>query len=151
MTLVSMPIPLAALCRNHCDLMWILCFANGAGCEFWNLRLDQRRRSRGYYRIKHLHWLRSDSPSGEDHWISSWSRIATLQRVLKNQKAIFDDDTGLGDCFSVVHNTTTITKGRGRGVAFATGMYREISLIASALQGGYYTGKSSLRCTWHIN
>ncbi|TFB01270.1 Calcium-transporting ATPase 3 [Trichoderma ghanense] len=56
--------------------------------------------------------------------------------VLKNPKAVFDHDTGPGDRLNVVYSSTTITKGRGRGVVFATGMYTEIGAIASALQGG---------------
>ncbi|KAH0491757.1 hypothetical protein TgHK011_003167 [Trichoderma gracile] len=56
--------------------------------------------------------------------------------VLKNPKAVFDQDTGPGDRLNVVYSSTTITKGRGRGVVFATGMCTEIGLIASALQGG---------------
>lgn len=59
----------------------------------------------------------------------------------KNPKATFDEDTGPGDRLNVVYSSTTITKGRGRGVVFATGMYTEIGLIASALQGGDLMGK----------
>lgn len=59
----------------------------------------------------------------------------------KNPKATFDVDTGPGDRLNVVYSSATITKGRGRGVVFATGMYTEIGLIASALQGGGYMGK----------
>ncbi|EHK18952.1 cation transporting ATPase [Trichoderma virens Gv29-8] len=61
--------------------------------------------------------------------------------VPKNPKATFDDDTGPGDRLNVVYSSTTITKGRGRGIVFATGMCTEIGLIASALQGGDLTGK----------
>lgn len=64
--------------------------------------------------------------------------------VLKNARATFDDDTGPGDRLNVVYSSTTITKGRGRGVAFATGMNTEIGLIASALQGGDISGKGGL-------
>ncbi|KAH6605261.1 cation transporting ATPase [Trichoderma cornu-damae] len=61
--------------------------------------------------------------------------------VSKNPKAILDHGTGPGDRLNVVYSSTTITKGRGRGVVFATGMYTEIGLIASALQGGGFMGK----------
>lgn len=54
--------------------------------------------------------------------------------VLKSASAVFDDETGPGDRLNVVFSSTTITKGRGRGVVFATGMYTEIGSIAAALQ-----------------
>ncbi|KAL6866795.1 cation transporting ATPase [Trichoderma novae-zelandiae] len=63
--------------------------------------------------------------------------------VPKNPKTVFDSDTGPGDRLNVVYSSTTITKGRGRGVVFATGMHTEIGLIASALQGGDSTGKGA--------
>jgi len=53
--------------------------------------------------------------------------------VLKCPELIFDHDTGPGDRLNVVYSSTTITKGRGRGVVFATGMFTEIGAIASAL------------------
>lgn len=46
--------------------------------------------------------------------------------VLKSPKATFDDDAGPGDRLNVVFSSTTIPKGRGRGVVFAAGMYTEI-------------------------
>ncbi|CAM1502447.1 Fc.00g044310.m01.CDS01, partial [Cosmosporella sp. VM-42] len=53
--------------------------------------------------------------------------------VMKIPRATFDEDTGPGDRLNVVYSSTTITKGRGRGVVFATGMFTEIGLIAGAL------------------
>lgn len=55
------------------------------------------------------------------------------QPVLKMPGATFDEDTGPGDRLNVVYSSTIITKGRGRGVVFATGMFTEIGLIAGAL------------------
>ncbi|KAM3461587.1 hypothetical protein BB8028_0007g02390 [Beauveria bassiana] len=54
--------------------------------------------------------------------------------VLKMPALVFDEDTGPGDRLNVVFSSTTVTKGRGRGVVFATGMSTEIGLIARALQ-----------------
>ncbi|OAA60643.1 sodium transport ATPase 5 [Cordyceps fumosorosea ARSEF 2679] len=54
--------------------------------------------------------------------------------VSKVPALVFDDNTGPGDRLNVVFSSTTITKGRGRGVVFATGMFTEIGLIARALQ-----------------
>lgn len=53
--------------------------------------------------------------------------------VMKIPGSTFEDDTGPGDRLNVVFSSTTITKGRGRGVVFATGMFTEIGLIASAI------------------
>ncbi|KAG5979020.1 hypothetical protein E4U55_005658 [Claviceps digitariae] len=55
--------------------------------------------------------------------------------VSKSPELTFAHDTGPGDRFNVVYSSTTITKGRGRGVVFATGMFTEIGAIASALNG----------------
>lgn len=54
--------------------------------------------------------------------------------VSKRPDMVFDQDTGPGDRLNVVYSSTTITKGRGRGVVFATGMHTEIGTIAKALQ-----------------
>lgn len=61
--------------------------------------------------------------------------------VSKSPSLTFDDETGPGDRLNVVFSSTTITKGRGRGVVFATGMHTEIGLIASALHGPGPAGK----------
>ncbi|KAK2594709.1 hypothetical protein QQS21_007559 [Conoideocrella luteorostrata] len=53
--------------------------------------------------------------------------------VSKTPRLTFDEDTGPGDRLNVVYSSTTITKGRGRGVVFATGMFTEIGAIAGAL------------------
>lgn len=44
------------------------------------------------------------------------------------------DDVGPGDRLNVVFSSTTITKGRGRAVVFATGMFTEIGAIAAVLR-----------------
>ncbi|KAL2880655.1 hypothetical protein SGCOL_004032 [Colletotrichum sp. CLE4] len=62
--------------------------------------------------------------------------------VSKMPSSAFDEDTGPGDRLNVVYSSTVITKGRGRGVVFATGMFTEIGLIAGALNGG--TGDKAL-------
>lgn len=53
--------------------------------------------------------------------------------ILKIPKLTFEADTGPGDRLNVVYSSSNITKGRGRGVVFATGMFTEIGLIAGAL------------------
>jgi Na+-exporting ATPase len=59
--------------------------------------------------------------------------------VAKSPNSVFDEDTGPGDRLNVLFSSTTITKGRGRGVVFATGMCTEIGLIAGALNSSPVT------------
>ncbi|KAK3081170.1 hypothetical protein LTS18_009509 [Coniosporium uncinatum] len=54
--------------------------------------------------------------------------------VRKEADSTFDDDTGPGDRLNVAYSSSTVTKGRARGIVFATGMYTEIGTIASALR-----------------
>ncbi|KAF2123411.1 potassium/sodium eff [Dothidotthia symphoricarpi CBS 119687] len=54
--------------------------------------------------------------------------------VLKDGDAVFNDDTGPGDRLNVAFSSSTVTKGRARGVVFATGMYTEIGSIAMSLR-----------------
>ncbi|KAK4999984.1 P-type ATPase [Elasticomyces elasticus] len=55
--------------------------------------------------------------------------------VQKDPKAAFEVETGPGDRTNVAFSSSTITKGRARGIAFSTGMYTEIGTIAAALRG----------------
>lgn len=54
--------------------------------------------------------------------------------VRKIADATFDHDTGAGDRLNVAFSSSTVTKGRARGIVFATGMYTEIGSIAAALR-----------------
>ncbi|TKA68887.1 hypothetical protein B0A49_09897 [Cryomyces minteri] len=54
--------------------------------------------------------------------------------VSKDAEATFDDDTGPGDRLNVAYSSSTVTKGRARGIVFATGMKTEIGSIATALR-----------------
>jgi P-type Na+/K+ transporter len=56
--------------------------------------------------------------------------------VLKDEEAVFDEDTGPGDRLNVAYSSSTVTKGRARGIAYATGMKTEIGAIAAALRKG---------------
>lgn len=53
--------------------------------------------------------------------------------VRKNPTDEFEEDTGPGDRLNVCYSSTTVTKGRSKGVVFATGSYTEIGAIAAAL------------------
>ncbi|KAK4233809.1 hypothetical protein C8A03DRAFT_38457 [Achaetomium macrosporum] len=53
--------------------------------------------------------------------------------VRKRENATFDDATGPGDRLNVAYSSSTVTKGRAKGIAFATGTFTEIGAIASAL------------------
>jgi magnesium-transporting ATPase (P-type) len=54
--------------------------------------------------------------------------------VRKDANATFEDDTGPGDRLNIAFSSSTVSKGRARGIAFATGMYTEIGSIAAALR-----------------
>jgi magnesium-transporting ATPase (P-type) len=54
--------------------------------------------------------------------------------VTKDADAVFEDDTGPGDRLNVAYSSSTVTKGRARGVVFATGMHTEIGSIAMSLR-----------------
>lgn len=56
--------------------------------------------------------------------------------VLKDEATTFPEDTGPGDRLNVAYSSSTVTKGRARGVAYATGMQTEIGSIAAALRQG---------------
>lgn len=55
--------------------------------------------------------------------------------VSKISEQTFPEDTGPGDRLNIAFSSSTVTKGRGRGVVFATGMKTEIGSIATALRG----------------
>ncbi|KAM5387005.1 hypothetical protein ACJZ2D_000298 [Fusarium nematophilum] len=53
--------------------------------------------------------------------------------VRKSPALELEDDTGPGDRLNLCCSSTTVTKGRGKGVVFATGAFTEIGAIAAAL------------------
>lgn len=55
--------------------------------------------------------------------------------VRKETASTFADDTGPGDRLNVAYSSSTVTKGRAKGIVFATGLYTEIGQIAVALRG----------------
>ncbi|KAI1080522.1 potassium/sodium eff [Whalleya microplaca] len=54
--------------------------------------------------------------------------------VRKDENAVFNDDTGPGDRLNVAFSSSTVTKGRAKGIVFATATYTEIGAIAAALR-----------------
>ncbi|KAF2716254.1 sodium P-type ATPase-like protein [Polychaeton citri CBS 116435] len=54
--------------------------------------------------------------------------------VRKSVDDVFDVSTGPGDRLNVAYSSSTVTKGRATGIAFATGMFTEIGTIAAALR-----------------
>lgn len=56
--------------------------------------------------------------------------------VQKEAEATFDADTGPGDRLNIAYSSSTVTRGRARGVVVGTGMKTEIGAIAAALRGG---------------
>lgn len=59
--------------------------------------------------------------------------------VAKDLKVEFSNnnelETGIGDRLNMAYSSSTVTKGRGRGVVVFTGMYTEIGRIAASMQG----------------
>ncbi|PSN58728.1 potassium/sodium eff [Corynespora cassiicola Philippines] len=54
--------------------------------------------------------------------------------VRKNEEATFPENTGPGDRINVAYSSSNVTKGRAKGVVFATGVFTEIGAIASQLR-----------------
>lgn len=54
--------------------------------------------------------------------------------VQKLTDEIFDADTGPGDRLNIAFSSSNVTKGRAKGVVFATGMFTEVGTIAAALR-----------------
>ncbi|KAI2676858.1 hypothetical protein LCP963914a_8153 [Penicillium roqueforti] len=54
--------------------------------------------------------------------------------VQKECDSAFKEDTGPGDRLNIAYSSSTVTRGRGRGVVISTGMFTEIGSIALALR-----------------
>lgn len=55
-------------------------------------------------------------------------------QVRKVEEATFPEKTGPGDRFNVAYSSSNVTKGRAKGIVFATGQYTEIGAIAVQLR-----------------
>ncbi|RAL13095.1 potassium/sodium eff [Aspergillus homomorphus CBS 101889] len=54
--------------------------------------------------------------------------------VQKDAEATFEEDIGPGDRLNIAYSSSTVTRGKARGIAIATGMDTEIGKIAPALR-----------------
>lgn len=54
--------------------------------------------------------------------------------VDKQTEVLHDEELGIGDRINVAYGTTTVRKGRGRGIVIATGMQTEVGKIAASTQ-----------------
>jgi Na+-exporting ATPase len=54
--------------------------------------------------------------------------------VRKNEDATFPEKTGPGDRLNIAYSSSNVTKGRAKGVVFATGTFTEIGAIAAQLR-----------------
>ncbi|KAJ1333981.1 P-type Na+/K+ transporter [Microdochium nivale] len=54
--------------------------------------------------------------------------------VDKQVEVLEDEELGIGDRINVAYGTTTVRKGRGRGIVIATGMQTEVGKIAASTQ-----------------
>ncbi|KAL8792497.1 MAG: hypothetical protein Q9195_004867 [Heterodermia aff. obscurata] len=75
--------------------------------------------------------------------------------VAKDAKHIFASDdelaTGVGDRINMAYSSSTVTKGRGRGVVVFTGMSTEIGKIAESMQGKKRKANRSMSWKKHGN
>jgi Na+-exporting ATPase len=54
--------------------------------------------------------------------------------VRKAEEVTFDEKTGPGDRLNVAYSSSNVTKGRAKGIVFATGTFTEIGAIAAQLR-----------------
>lgn len=59
--------------------------------------------------------------------------------------------TGVGDRINLCYSSSTVTKGRGRGICIFTGMHTEIGKIASSMQGSTRKPNRSMSRKKHGN
>src|SRR5215471_14344919 len=74
----------------------------------------------------------------------SLAALKGTERLSPDERA----DPPIGDCLNVAYSGTIITRGRGRGIVYATGMNTEMGKIAETLGGSQATFrdfKKSLR------
>lgn len=54
--------------------------------------------------------------------------------VRKREEMTFEEKTGPGDRLNVAYSSSNVTKGRAKGIVFATGVFTEIGAIAAQLR-----------------
>lgn len=54
--------------------------------------------------------------------------------VRKNSDSVFEAKTGPGDRLNVAYSSSSVTKGRAKGIVYATGVYTQIGEIAAELR-----------------
>lgn len=84
-------------------------------------------------------------------------KILTGEAIPVAKEADFDTigknelSTGVGDRVNMAYSSSTVTKGRGRGIVVFTGMYTEIGKIAQSMQGKERKPSRSLSRKGHSN
>ena len=74
-----------------------------------------------------------------------------IAKVHEMDVAKLGPETQAGDRLNMAHSSTTVTKGRGRGIVVFTGMYTEVGKIAKSLQGNERKPNRSLSWKKHGN
>lgn len=70
-----------------------------------------------------------------DEKILTGEAMPVTKNAEVNPRAKSELDTGVGDRLNMAHSSSTVTRGRGRGIVVFTGMSTEIGKIAQSMQG----------------
>ncbi|KAI9669474.1 MAG: Na+ ATPase [Caeruleum heppii] len=70
-----------------------------------------------------------------DEKILTGEAMPVTKGIEVNPQAKSELDTGVGDRLNMAHSSSTVSRGRGRGIVVFTGMSTEIGKIAESMQG----------------
>ena len=77
------------------------------------------------------------SLTGESEPVEKTTDNSILIPGSENKLATSEEEVGIGDRFNMAYSTTTVTKGRGRGIVAFTGMETEVGRIAASTNKKY--------------
>ena len=79
-----------------------------------------------------------------DEKILTGEAVPVAKDVKFDSSNLDEVSTGAGDRLNMAYSSSTVTKGRGKGVVVFTGMYTEIGRIAASMQGKQRKANRSL-------